>query len=212
MDGLNCLKGTEPLRGNSLLFITKSPEFLGIHLIDLGMIKDWVDFGPLNPWNGNPTPSPLDQSSMNSLKKLWIARIFRQLVICWILNKLIVGSFIFNIWCIKNLYEWMDTWATPFLKFNRYDRIFVGYGLLLGHSVTNEVVFDSVDFFVPRHYVPYSLVVNNILSPRLLSLLIIYQSSSRLRSAHSILGFTCCEFTWFNFIPSKVYWWKCCCS
>ena len=33
--GFNCLKATEPLRGDSLLFTTKFPEILGRHLIDL---------------------------------------------------------------------------------------------------------------------------------------------------------------------------------
>ena len=35
----------EPLRGGSLLFTTKFPEITGTHLIDLGMMKDWVDLG-----------------------------------------------------------------------------------------------------------------------------------------------------------------------
>ena len=30
--GLNCLKATEPLRGDSLLFISKSPGVAGTHL------------------------------------------------------------------------------------------------------------------------------------------------------------------------------------
>ena len=39
MDGINCLKATEPLRGDSLLFTTQSPGFPGTHLIDLGRMK-----------------------------------------------------------------------------------------------------------------------------------------------------------------------------
>ena len=41
--GFNCLKATEPLRGDSLLFTTKFPAIPGTHLIDLGRMKDWVD-------------------------------------------------------------------------------------------------------------------------------------------------------------------------
>ena len=37
--GVNCLKATEPLRGDRLLFITKSSEVTGTHLIDLGRMK-----------------------------------------------------------------------------------------------------------------------------------------------------------------------------
>ena len=33
--GHNCLKGTEPLRWDSLLLVTKSSEIPGTHLIDL---------------------------------------------------------------------------------------------------------------------------------------------------------------------------------
>ena len=35
----NNLKVTEPLREDSLLFTTKSPELRGTHLIDLGEMK-----------------------------------------------------------------------------------------------------------------------------------------------------------------------------
>ena len=35
----NCLEATEPLRGDSLLFTTKSPGGPGTHLIDLGRMK-----------------------------------------------------------------------------------------------------------------------------------------------------------------------------
>ena len=37
--GFNCLKATEPLRGESLLFTTKLPEIPGTHLNDLGRMK-----------------------------------------------------------------------------------------------------------------------------------------------------------------------------
>ena len=52
----------EPLRGGSLLFITKFPESPGTHFIDLGRMKGWVDLGATqwfwtqNPWIGNLTP------------------------------------------------------------------------------------------------------------------------------------------------------------
>ena len=35
----------EPLRGGSLLFITKFPENPITHFIDLGRMKGWVDLG-----------------------------------------------------------------------------------------------------------------------------------------------------------------------
>ena len=35
----NCLKATEPLRGDGLLFRTQSPGVPGTHLIDLGKMK-----------------------------------------------------------------------------------------------------------------------------------------------------------------------------
>ena len=38
--GINCLKATEPLRGDSLLFNTKFPEFPGTHWINLRRMKD----------------------------------------------------------------------------------------------------------------------------------------------------------------------------
>lgn len=37
--GFNYLKATEPLQGESLLFITKSSGVPGTHLIDLRMMK-----------------------------------------------------------------------------------------------------------------------------------------------------------------------------
>ena len=35
----NCLKATEPLQGNGLLFTTQSPEVSGTHLIEPGRMK-----------------------------------------------------------------------------------------------------------------------------------------------------------------------------
>ena len=44
MDRIQLLQGyTEPLRGGSLHFTTKSPEVPGIHLIDLGMMTGQVN-------------------------------------------------------------------------------------------------------------------------------------------------------------------------
>ena len=40
--GFSCLKATEPLWGDSVIFTTKSLERPGTHLIDLGRIKGWV--------------------------------------------------------------------------------------------------------------------------------------------------------------------------
>ena len=39
--GFNCLNITEPLRQNSLLFITESPVVPGTHLISFGKMKGW---------------------------------------------------------------------------------------------------------------------------------------------------------------------------
>ena len=58
--GLNCLKAIEPLRGDSLLFTTRSPGVSGTHLINPGRMKIWVDLGATqwfwnqDPWIGNP--------------------------------------------------------------------------------------------------------------------------------------------------------------
>ena len=43
--GLKCLKATEPLQGDNLLFTTKSPGIPGTHFIDLGRMKDRVKLG-----------------------------------------------------------------------------------------------------------------------------------------------------------------------
>ena len=43
--GFNCLKATEQLRGDSLLFITKSPGVSGAHYIHLGKMKGSVKLG-----------------------------------------------------------------------------------------------------------------------------------------------------------------------
>ena len=37
--GFNCLKATEPLRGDGLLFTTKFQEIPGTHYIELGRMK-----------------------------------------------------------------------------------------------------------------------------------------------------------------------------
>ena len=37
----------DPLRGGSLLFTTKFPEFPSTHFIDLGRMKGWVDLGAM---------------------------------------------------------------------------------------------------------------------------------------------------------------------
>ena len=37
--GFNCLKATEPLQGDSLIFTTKSPEVPATHLVDLERMK-----------------------------------------------------------------------------------------------------------------------------------------------------------------------------
>ena len=41
--GFNCLKATEPLRRDSLLFTTKFPEVSSTHLINLGYMKGLVN-------------------------------------------------------------------------------------------------------------------------------------------------------------------------
>ena len=43
--GFNCIKATEPLLGDSLLFTTKSPGGPGTHLIDLRKMKGWANLG-----------------------------------------------------------------------------------------------------------------------------------------------------------------------
>ena len=64
----------EPLPVCSLLFTTKLPEISGTHLIDLGRMKGWVDFGTTqcfstrDPWIGNPAPLPLGHCSIKWLK------------------------------------------------------------------------------------------------------------------------------------------------
>ena len=39
MDGVNCLKATEPLQGDSLLFTTQSPGVPVTHLINFNGMK-----------------------------------------------------------------------------------------------------------------------------------------------------------------------------
>ena len=79
--GLNCLQAIEPLRRDSLLFITKSPEVPGTHLIDpgthlidLGRMKGWVDLGATQ-WFLNP--EALDWESIAlCVRTKWIIRIY----------------------------------------------------------------------------------------------------------------------------------------
>ena len=59
---LNCVKTTEPVRGDSLLFTTKFSEIPGTHLINFEKMNGPVDlaatqwFRIWDPWLGNPTP------------------------------------------------------------------------------------------------------------------------------------------------------------
>ena len=39
--GFNCLKATEPLQEDNLLFTTQSPGILGTHLINFDKMKGW---------------------------------------------------------------------------------------------------------------------------------------------------------------------------
>ena len=39
--GFNCLKVTEPLQRDSLIFTAQSPEVPGAHLINFSRLKDW---------------------------------------------------------------------------------------------------------------------------------------------------------------------------
>ena len=58
--GFNCLKATEPLRGDSLLFITKFPKCYGTNFLDLERMTGWADlcatqwFWTWDPWIRNP--------------------------------------------------------------------------------------------------------------------------------------------------------------
>ena len=45
MDGFNCLKATEPLRGDNLLFTNRPPGLPGTYLINLQRMKYLVDLG-----------------------------------------------------------------------------------------------------------------------------------------------------------------------
>ena len=53
--GFNCVEATESLRGDSLLFTTKSPGVPGVHLIDLGMMNGWVDLETTGQLQGQLT-------------------------------------------------------------------------------------------------------------------------------------------------------------
>ena len=57
--GFNCLKATESLQGDGLLFTKTPPGDPSIHFIDLGRMKGWAIqwFWTWEPWIGNPTNS-----------------------------------------------------------------------------------------------------------------------------------------------------------
>ena len=62
--GFNCLKATEPLRTDSLLFTTQSPGVPGTYLINIGRMKrcDFTleppsSFEPRTPGLGNQHPN-----------------------------------------------------------------------------------------------------------------------------------------------------------
>ena len=58
--GFNCLKATEPLQGDNLIYTIKSLGAPGTHQTDLGRIRGWVDLGATwsfwiwDSWIGNP--------------------------------------------------------------------------------------------------------------------------------------------------------------
>ena len=66
--GFNCPKATEPLRGDSLRFITKSPKIPDTYLISVGRMKGRLNLGGIQrfsnwyPCIGNPAPQALDRS------------------------------------------------------------------------------------------------------------------------------------------------------
>ena len=43
--GFNCLRASEPLRGDSLLLTIKFSKYSGTHLTDLRRMKGWIDRG-----------------------------------------------------------------------------------------------------------------------------------------------------------------------
>ena len=43
--GFNCLKASEPLQGDGLLFTTQSSGVFGTHSINPGRMKGWVKLG-----------------------------------------------------------------------------------------------------------------------------------------------------------------------
>ena len=58
----------KPLRGNSLLLITRFPVLLGTHLVNLRRMKGWVELGATkqfwtwNTWIENPTKRSIFRS------------------------------------------------------------------------------------------------------------------------------------------------------
>ena len=49
IDGVSCLKATDPLRGDSLFLTTKSPVAPGTHFVDHELMKGSVDL-EVNQW------------------------------------------------------------------------------------------------------------------------------------------------------------------
>ena len=83
---LNCLKSTEPLQGDSLLFITEFQEILCTHLINLGKMKGWG-----RPWSYtvafNTGPLDLESSALtNRPVFVFSLLIFNESKICHIRN------------------------------------------------------------------------------------------------------------------------------
>ena len=116
-----------------------------------------------------------------------------KLYIYCFLNELYIGSFVFNIWCIENPYIWMDMLAIPFLKFNTNSIMFwfpqrtIKYDFFKNtSSLYWKCLATSTGLIFKRlHFSWYLKFFNSSsLSPRLFNLLIIYGSSSHLRSAH----------------------------
>ena len=79
--------------------------------------------------------------SLNWLKKLWIIQMVWQMCIYSFLNEFHISSFIFIIWCTENPYEWMDIWATPFLKFNTFSIFYFPKGSSSVISLKNTSTF-----------------------------------------------------------------------
>ena len=74
----NCLKATDPLRGDKLLFTAWSPGLPGTHLLNFRRMKGWADLGATqwfwtwDPWIGNPALWPLGHCSFRLSHLLFI--------------------------------------------------------------------------------------------------------------------------------------------